>query len=850
MRKTSILLLILLLLLPFMYGGCSGNSGRTDPLVPKGSGWITIENPTQGESYTLLTEEITLIRIDGSVFGSPYGKIPDQACDCIGWECLARYPDINCWTVYWPRVDVTVTNLTTDQTTNGHIYYQDRLNPYENPQKWYGDVSLVTGENRIIATADDGMGNSAGDLIVITAPDWQPVANDDQFTAYTTLPAIIEPLLNDLHPAMSEVAIVSVTQGDFGTVEIVGGISIRYTPNGTGIGQDEFTYTIRDYNGSESSAYVTGNILLNTPPVAVADELSTPEDVAVDFDVLENDIDQEGDALTMINIGVPNSGSISLNIDGTIHYVPMPDMFGTDSFTYEISDGKGATDLGMVIVTILPVNDPPQSTDDLFSALANTNSTIPVLANDTDIDNVTLSIVEVDIPQYGVATISPAGEAILYTPNPGFRGKDQFLYKAQDTGGLSDTALVTVGVGLEFRRVDIDSDGTEGNGHSSRPAISGDGRHIVFESYLSDLGGSNGEHDILVHDRDADENGIFDEPGGFATRRINNAYDGTDANDDSFNPEISDDGNVIAYNSYAGNLISTEFPDRGRRVYVYERDADSDGILDEDPLLDPGSVRTHYISDAGGFDVTLSADGRYVGFSHYSIAGSRELVLFDRGLEQLEVVATFGSPGGSSSMRVTPDGRFAVYVAYQPESLPDSSSYTYSAFVYDLETNVLESIADWQDIYARNITPDISDNGQYIVYSTNYDSDYHNIYIHDRENNQSVCITCTGYDGYPTNRNHARPSISGDGRFVAFPSGAPNMVPNDTNGQSGIFVYDRLNEKIVRVSVDQYGRQLNWNGAYAPRPRISANGLYITFEKFLGVYGVYGIYVVRNLLLP
>lgn len=829
MRKTAIFLPILLLLLPFMYGGCGGSSGRPDPLVSKGSGWITIENPTQGESYTLLTEEITLIRIDGSVFGSPYGKIPDQACNCFGFGCLFKYAygELECWTVYWPRVDVTVTNLTTDQTTSGHIYYQDPRNPYENTQKWYGDVTLVTGENRIIATADDGMGNSAGDLIVITAPDWQPVANDDQFTAYTTLPAIIEPLLNDLHPAMSEVEIVSVTQGDFGTVEIVGGISIRYTPNGTGIGQDEFTYTIRDYNGSESSAYVTGNILLNTPPVAVADELSTPEDVAVDCNVIANDIDQEGDALTITDIGVPNFGSASLNIDDTVHYIPMPDMFGTDSFTYEINDGKGTTDLGTVVVTILPVNDPPQSTDDLFSALANTNSTIPVLANDTDIDSANLSVVEVDTPQHGVSAISPAGDVILYTPDPGFRGQDQFAYKAQDDGGLSDTALVTVGVGLEFRRVDIDSDGTEGNGRSSRPAISGDGRHIVFESNVSNLGGSNGGNDILVHDRDADENGIFDEPGGFVTRRINNAYDGTDADDRSYRPDISDDGNVIAFVSYAGNLISTEFPVRWLRIYVHERDGDNDGILDEDPQLDPGSVSTEYISSANGFNKNLSADGRYVGYHQ-----SSEILLFDRLTGQTEVVAETG--GGS--VRVTPDGQYATYLEHGLHT-----NYNTDVFIYDRVTNSRELIDHWQDVFSiAPQTPDISDDGQYIAYNINHDYWLRNVYIHNRVDNQTICITEYGYDGEPPDGGSENPSISGDGRFVTFQSTASNLVPNDTNGYSDIFLYDRINEKVVRLNVDQYGQQIE---GYAANPVISADGLYIAYQAN-------GIYVVRNPLLP
>ncbi len=102
----------------------------------------------------------------------------------------------------------------------------------------------------------------------------------------------------------------------------------------------------------------------NGLPVAENDEAETDEDVAVTISVLANDSDPDDDVLSVSAIGDADSGTVSINTDGTIDYVPDAGFFGTDTFDYTISDGNGGTATGSVDVTVNEIVDPLTPTDD------------------------------------------------------------------------------------------------------------------------------------------------------------------------------------------------------------------------------------------------------------------------------------------------------------------------------------------------------------------------------------------------------------------------------------------------------------------------------------------------------
>ena len=91
----------------------------------------------------------------------------------------------------------------------------------------------------------------------------------------------------------------------------------------------------------------------NNPPEAVDDSADTPQNMAVDIDVLANDSDPDGDALSVASVTDPANGVVLINGDNTIVYTPDADFFGEDTFTYVVSDGRGGMDTATVTVLVV-----------------------------------------------------------------------------------------------------------------------------------------------------------------------------------------------------------------------------------------------------------------------------------------------------------------------------------------------------------------------------------------------------------------------------------------------------------------------------------------------------------------
>src|SRR4028118_979753 len=134
----------------------------------------------------------------------------------------------------------------------------------------------------------------------------------------------------------------------------------------------------------------------------------------------------------------------------------------------------------------------------------------------------------------------------------------------------------------------------------------------------------------------------------------------------------------------------------------------------------------------------------------------------------------------------------------------------------------------------RSSFPSISTDGRFVAFA----SDASNIVPGDTNNRSDIFVrdtltnttTRVSLDsaGNQGNRDSSFPSISADGRFVAFASDASNIVPGDTNNRSDIFVRDRLTNTTTRVSVDSAGNQGNRDSNY---PSISADGRFVAFES-------------------
>jgi VCBS repeat-containing protein len=139
--------------------------------------------------------------------------------------------------------------------------------------------------------------------------------------------------------------VILVSQPSHGTLTFNSSGSFSYTPATNYNGSDSFTYQASD--GQTSSGTATVTILVDPPvndaPVAVDDSYSTAEDTTLNVaapGVLANDSDVEGDVLSPVLISGPGHGTLTLNGDGSFSYSPALDCNGSDSFTYQASDGQ------------------------------------------------------------------------------------------------------------------------------------------------------------------------------------------------------------------------------------------------------------------------------------------------------------------------------------------------------------------------------------------------------------------------------------------------------------------------------------------------------------------------------
>ncbi len=334
-----------------------------------------------------------------------------------------------------------------------------------------------------------------------------------------------------------------------------------------------------------------------------------------------------------------------------------------------------------------------------------------------------------------------------------------------DTNNKWDVFVRDVQSGVT-NRVSVASDGTEGDGLSSNASISDGGRYVAFESHATNLveGDTNGFSDVFVHDTQTGQ-----------TIRVSVASDGTEGNSDSGFPSISADGRYVAFESRASNLV----------------EGDANGVGDIF-VHDTQTGITNMVSGGNGqsFGASISADGRYVAF----ISVATDLVSGDTNTKR-DVFVRDRQSGETIRVSVASDGT---------EANGDSFSAAISADG--------RYVAFWSE--ATNLVSD----------DTNGFSD---IFVHDTQTGQTIRVSVAS-DGTEADSYSVTPFISADGRYVAFTSGATNLVPDDTNGVDDVFVHDTQTGITNRVSVASDGTEADDHSFNAS---ISTDGKYVVFSS-------------------
>jgi len=351
------------------------------------------------------------------------------------------------------------------------------------------------GMDTFTYTLSDGNGGTSIALVTVAVAEINdaPVVLDDGATTPEDTSVDIDVLSNDFDPDGDSLIVESVTQPEHGEV-VNNGLDVTYIPNPDYSGEDMFTYTTCDDGGGKATATVYVTVLpSNDPPIAQDDSGTTQEDTPITLDVLPNDSDPDGDALTTQSVTQPDNGSVINNGDVVI-YTPNLDFNGIDTFTYVLSDGNGGTAAATVTVTVSAVNDPPIAEDDKASTDEESPVSIDVLVNDSDPDGDALIIEAVTSPEHG--SVDNHGTSLTYTPDPDFSGTDTLTYSVSDGNGGTGTAtvIITVNPTNDAPLAQDDSAITDEDTLVSIPVLSNDsdpdGDFLLVESVSSPSNGT------------------------------------------------------------------------------------------------------------------------------------------------------------------------------------------------------------------------------------------------------------------------------------------------------------------------------------------------------------------------
>jgi hypothetical protein len=219
----------------------------------------------------------------------------------------------------------------------------------------YAPGALVTALSPRKYTMNYAGGNGNDVLLDNFAPD----AVNDAFTINEDTATEFEVLGNDTDPENDALTITTVGQAMHGTATISGS-KILYTPALNYHGTDSFQYTISDGNGGTDTATVSVTITpVNDNPTAVNDVASVPGSFTSYLMVLGNDSDVDGNMISLSGIPVaPTKGTASIS-GNMIQYTPNAGFAGTDTLTYEISDGAGGFATAVVAITVTGGGGPP-----------------------------------------------------------------------------------------------------------------------------------------------------------------------------------------------------------------------------------------------------------------------------------------------------------------------------------------------------------------------------------------------------------------------------------------------------------------------------------------------------------
>lgn len=378
-------------------------------------------------------------------------------------------------------------------------------------------------------------------------------------------------------------------------------------------------------------------------------------------------------------------------------------------------------------------------------------------------------------------------------------------------------------------RVSVNSEGHDTNDRNRDPAISRNGKYVAFESESVNLvqGDTNSEFDIFVRDI---ENATVE--------RVSISSNGAEGDGDSYDPDISADGRYVVFRDESALVTSDTNNDWD--VYLHDRVANttkrvSVGIGGSEP--DDGSGHPS-ISDDGRFVVFESSATNLV---NGDTNGIDDIYLHDNLTNTISRLSVNSSNAQANGRNYDPvisgDGQFVAFYSAATNLVPGDGNDERDIFVKNLTTGAVEIVSistSGTQANDHSYGPSISADGRYVVFhsrATNLvlgdTNGVNDVFRHDRQSRVTsrMSVSTSGGEGDSSSDSAV---ISDDGNLVVFESIAINLVIGDTNGLNDIFVRDVIAAETTRISMNE--AQYETDGG-SDNPSISGDGTLIAFES-------------------
>ncbi len=352
--------------------------------------------------------------------------------------------------------------------------------------------------------------------------------------------------------------------------------------------------------------------------------------------------------------------------------------------------------------------------------------------------------------------------------------------------------------------VSVDTNGLDNaDGSATECAISSDGRYVAFTSLADNLVANDSNHlsDVFLRDLQT----------GKTILVSTNGFGPGSANGPSTSPVISQDGRYVAYTSSSTNIVRLSAPPLNPNLFVFDQ-----------------IQRTNYILSTNGvYAFAATPDGRYVAFDGFVTSGSSEnIYVWDSQLKQR--IFTNTPQNGVGGITISTNGLWLAYLLIAP---PPGSLR-----IIDRLTRSNITVSAGSFIGTRSNTRFTGD-GRYLVYATpasNSSQDTNlsrDVYVFDILTRSNSLVSRSFVTGNAPRGNSDSPSVSADGRYIAYQSDAADIVPQDNNGRiKDIFLYDRQAGSTMLLSASIYGAS---TGDYVSQsPAFTADGQTVVFQSW------------------